>query len=112
MAMVREKRTDIRRKAARQHLDQVLIYEIGAQSHERDTPFALADVTLIGGAPLPTGQFKVAGVGQAFLVDVRNGYPTPPPRRLRILTVWVAALAPSAGKGPCANRPPQRLLQR
>lgn len=66
---------DIRRAAARQHLDHVLIYEIGASSSERDTPFALADVTLIGGAFLPTRQFKVAGVGQAILVDVRNGYP-------------------------------------
>ena len=67
--------TEIRRTAARQHLDHVLIYEIGARSHERDTPFALADVTLIGGALLPTRQFKVAGVGQAILIDVRNGYP-------------------------------------
>jgi hypothetical protein len=67
--------TEIRRAAARQHLDHVLIYEIGAKSSERDTPFALADVTLIGGAFLPTRQIKVAGVGQAILVDVRNGYP-------------------------------------
>jgi hypothetical protein len=66
---------DIRRAAARQHLDHVLIYEIGARSSERDTPFALADVTLIGGALLPTRNIKVAGVGQAILVDVRNGYP-------------------------------------
>jgi hypothetical protein len=67
--------TDIRRAAARQHLDHVLIYEIGARSSERDTPFALADVTLIGGALLPTRRIKVEGVGQAILVDVRNGYP-------------------------------------
>lgn len=67
--------TEIRRAAARQHLDHVLIYEIGARSSERDTPFALADVTLIGGAFLPTRSIKVAGVGQAILIDVRNGYP-------------------------------------
>jgi hypothetical protein len=67
--------TEIRRAAARQHLDHVLIYEIGARSSERDTPFALADVTLIGGAFLPTRSLKVAGVGQAILLDVRNGYP-------------------------------------
>lgn len=67
--------TDIRRAAARQHLDHVLIYEIGARGAERDTPFALADVTLIGGAMLPTRKIKVEGIGQAILVDVRNGYP-------------------------------------
>lgn len=66
---------DIRRTAARQHLDYVLIYEIGARSRETDTPFALADVTLIGGAFLPTRNIRVAGVGQALFLDVRNGYP-------------------------------------
>lgn len=66
---------DIRLAAARQHLDYVLIYEIGARSSQRDTPFALADVTLIGGAFLPTRSIKAMGIGQALLVDVRNGYP-------------------------------------
>lgn len=66
---------DIRKAAARQHLDYVLIYEMGAQSRESDTPFALADVTLIGGALLPTRSIRVAGVGQALFVDVRTGYP-------------------------------------
>ena len=65
----------IRRAAARQHLDYVLIYEIGARSRREDTPFALADVTLIGGMMLPTRNIKVQGVGQALFVDVRNGYP-------------------------------------
>jgi hypothetical protein len=66
---------DIRLAAARQHLDYVLIYEIGASSSERDTVFALADVTLIGGAFLPTRSYKVAGVAQAIFLDVRTGYP-------------------------------------
>jgi hypothetical protein len=66
---------DIRKTAARQHLDYVLIYEIGARASERDTVFALADVTLIGGALLPTRNIKVAGVGQAIFLDVRTGYP-------------------------------------
>jgi hypothetical protein len=66
---------DIRRTAARQHLDYVLIYEIGVRSSERDTAFALADVTLIGGALLPTRNIKVAGLGNALFLDVRNGYP-------------------------------------
>lgn len=66
---------DIRQTAARQHLDYILVYEIGARSSERDTPFALADVTLIGGAFLPTRNIKVAGLGNAIFLDVRNGYP-------------------------------------
>ena len=66
---------DIRKTAARQHLDYVLIYEIGARSRTRDTPFALADVTLIGGMFLPTRNIRVAGVGQAIFLDVRTGYP-------------------------------------
>lgn len=65
----------IRRTAARQHLDYILLYEIGARSSTYNTPFALADVTLIGGAFLPTRNIKVAGIGQAAFIDVRNGYP-------------------------------------
>ncbi len=66
---------EIRRASARQHLDYVLIYEVGARSTKADTVFALADVTLIGGAFLPTRSIKVAGIGQALFLDVRNGYP-------------------------------------
>lgn len=66
---------NIRMTSARQHLDYVLIYEMGATSRERDTIFALADVTLIGGAMLPTRSIRVAGVGQAIFLDVRTGYP-------------------------------------
>ena len=66
---------DIRLASARQHLDYVLIYEIGARSRTGDTPFALADVTIIGGMLLPTRNIRVAAVGAAILVDVRNGYP-------------------------------------
>lgn len=66
---------DIRLTAARQHLDYVLIYEVGAQSARKGTVFALTDVTLIGAALLPTRSIAVAGIGQALFVDVRNGYP-------------------------------------
>lgn len=66
----------LRRAAARQHLDYVLVYELGARSRgTTDTPFALADVTLIGGAILPTRINRVTGLGSAIFVDVRNGYP-------------------------------------
>lgn len=66
---------DIRRAAARQHLDYVLIVEVAADSTEADTALAVADVTLVLGAVLPTRVIKVQGVGQALFVDVRNGYP-------------------------------------
>ena len=66
--------TNIRHAAARQHLDHLLIHEIGAPSAERDTPFALADVTLIGGALLPTRKIKVAKAPvpkiEAMLIDL------------------------------------------
>ncbi|WP_411890067.1 hypothetical protein [Yoonia sp. SDW83-1] len=65
----------IRLTSARQHLDYVIIYEIGARSRTGNTPFALADVTLVGGMLLPTRNISVAGIGAAAFVDVRNGYP-------------------------------------
>lgn len=66
----------LRRAAARQHLDYVLIYEAGARSKGRqDTPFALADVTILGGLLLPTRVNHVTGIGVATFLDTRNGYP-------------------------------------
>ena len=65
----------IRLASARQHLDYVIIYEVGARSRTGNTPFALADVTLVGGMLLPTRNIAVAGVGAAAFIDVRNGYP-------------------------------------
>lgn len=65
----------IRLAAARQHVDYLIVYEIGARAQTSNTPFALADVTIIGGALLPTRNIKVAGIGTAAFIDVRNGYP-------------------------------------
>ena len=65
----------IRLASARQHLDYVIIYEVGARSRTHNTPFALADVTLLGGMLLPTRNIDVAGIGAAAFIDVRNGYP-------------------------------------
>jgi len=66
---------DIRLGAARQHLDAVLIYEIGAYAKEANTWLAIADLTIIGGAILPTRQLNAYAAGQSLLLDVRNGYP-------------------------------------
>lgn len=66
----------LRVMAARQHLDYLLVYELGARAGEvGNTPFALADITLIGGLVLPTRTTRATGVGAALFVDVRNGYP-------------------------------------
>lgn len=65
----------IRLGAARQHLDAVLIYEVGAQSAEESTVFALANLTIIGGAFVPTKKVTAEGRAVAMFVDVLNGYP-------------------------------------
>ena len=67
--------TAIRLGAARQHVDAVLIYEVGAQARRGLTPLAMMDLTIIGGAFLPTRTIKARGVAAAMLLDVRNGYP-------------------------------------
>jgi hypothetical protein len=67
--------TTIRLGAARQHVDAVLIYEVGATSGEGLTFLAFADLTIIGGAFLPTRSLEARGVASALLLDVRNGYP-------------------------------------
>lgn len=65
----------IRLGAARQHLDAVLIYETGVTARKEATGLAFADITIIGGAFLPTRSIEVEGRGSALLLDVRNGYP-------------------------------------
>lgn len=67
--------TMIRLGAARQHVDVVLIYEVGASARKENTVLAFADLTIIGGAFLPTRLLDAQGVAQALLLDVRNGYP-------------------------------------
>ncbi len=65
----------IRVGAARQHLDAVLIYAVGQRGDKSNTVLALMDITLIGGAFLPTRQIEIEGLARAMLLDVRNGYP-------------------------------------
>jgi len=60
--------------AARQHLDAVLIYEVGVRGDTRNTGLAFADLTIIGGAILPTRSLTAKAVANAVLIDVRNGY--------------------------------------
>lgn len=65
----------IRLGAARQHVDAVLVYEVGASASSDWTWLALADLTIVGGAFLPTRSLAAAGRAEALLIDVRNGYP-------------------------------------
>lgn len=65
----------LRLGAARQHVDAVLVYEVGAQTRRGLTPLALMDLTIIGGALLPTRNIEARGMASALLMDVRNGYP-------------------------------------
>jgi hypothetical protein len=67
--------TRIRLGAARQHMDAVLIYEVGSRGHRVKGIEGLAPITVLGAAPLPAAPIEKEGVARAFLMDVRNGYP-------------------------------------
>lgn len=65
----------IRIGAARQHVDAVLVYEVGGRSRDRATPLSVLDLTLIGLYLVPSRSVGGEAVASALLVDVRNGYP-------------------------------------
>ncbi len=64
----------IRIGAARQHLDAVLVYEVGARGGSWTSGLGFADLTIIGGAILPTRSLEAQAIASATLIDVRNGY--------------------------------------
>lgn len=66
----------IRVGAARQHLDAVLIYEVGRRGGARGADAArLRDLMVLGGQPLSAAKGEALAVARAALIDVRNGYP-------------------------------------
>lgn len=67
--------SEVRLGAARQHLDMVLMYEVSARARRRPTQLAVFDITVIGGAILPTRGLEAEAGVTALLVDVVNGYP-------------------------------------
>jgi hypothetical protein len=75
VAVARHLLDTIRLAAARQHLDAVLIYEVDATVDQKSNPLRFADWTVIGAFIVPSQDVKAAGVAQAMLIDVRNGYP-------------------------------------
>ena len=90
----------IRLGAARQHLDAVLIYEVGAKGGSEANGLAFMDLTIIGGAILPTRSIEVEGVAKALLLDVRNGYPY----GSATASVDLSSLSPSWGSDARAER--------
>lgn len=65
----------IRRGAARQHLDYVLAYEVGASRQDKANALALADLTIIGMFVLPSRTIEVEATASGLMLDVRTGYP-------------------------------------
>ena len=66
---------NIRRGAARQHLDYVLAYEVGSSRNEKANALALADLTIIGMFVLPSRTIEVEATASGLMLDVRTGYP-------------------------------------
>lgn len=65
----------IRKGAARQHLDYVLVYETGLTRSDKANGLALADLTIVGMFVLPSRDIEVSASASGLLLDVRNGYP-------------------------------------
>lgn len=66
---------DIRRGAARQHLDYVLVYELSGDFTQSTNVLSAADLTVLGFFLLPSREVNIRGAANAILLDVRNGYP-------------------------------------
>ncbi|MEO1552412.1 MAG: hypothetical protein AAFR82_00650 [Pseudomonadota bacterium] len=66
---------NIRRGAARQHLDYVVTYEVGSSHRQKSNGLALADLTIIGLFVLPSRTVEVEATASALMLDVRTGYP-------------------------------------
>lgn len=67
--------TRIRVGAARQHMDAVLIYEVGRRGAAKGALSRLRDLSVLGGQPLAASEDEAQAVARAVLIDVRNGYP-------------------------------------
>ena len=66
---------NIRRAAARQHVDYVLVYEVGGTHRSDSNALSIADWTIIGLPFVPSRNISADAVANAVLIDVRNGYP-------------------------------------
>jgi len=66
---------DIRKGAARQHLDCVLVYEVTSQNDRKQNGLGFTDATVLGLFFVPSRKVEVDTTASAILLDVRNGYP-------------------------------------
>ena len=66
---------DIRKGAARQHLDYVLIYEVDNRHEQRSNALRVTDLTVLGLFVMPSRKVEIESTASAILIDVRNGYP-------------------------------------
>lgn len=67
---------NIRRGAARQHVDYVLIYEVAQTDQEkRSNALSVTDLSIIGLFIMPSRALEVEATASAIFLDVRNGYP-------------------------------------
>ena len=66
---------DIRKGAARQHLDYVLVYEVTSDDNRRQNGLGFTDATVLGLFLIPSRKVEVDTTASAILLDVRNGYP-------------------------------------
>lgn len=65
----------IRKGAARQHIDYVLIYEVSHKSSTHKNALSFTDLSVLGLFVLPSRNIEVTSTASAILMDVRNGYP-------------------------------------
>lgn len=67
--------SNIRRGAARQHLDYVLIYDAHSAKDVKANGLSFADLSVIGLFVLPSRTVDVKASASGILMDVRTGYP-------------------------------------
>lgn len=65
----------IRLGAARQHLDAILIYEVGMAEKPQRRPLTAIRLSTLGDTVVSDRTAESAGAAKAILLDVRNGYP-------------------------------------
>ena len=65
----------IRKGAARQHLDYVLVYEVSSRDKRTKNDLGFTDATVLGLFLVPSRKVSVDTIASAVLIDVRNGYP-------------------------------------
>lgn len=66
---------NIRKGAARQHLDYVLVYEVTHKDSRNKNGLGFTDATVLGLFLIPSRKVEVDTIASAVLLDVRNGYP-------------------------------------